>query len=146
MKISRLECVVLGLTAVFLAFSAGWLARGADAATPIRVETQQSLTEEERTVNLLQASATDEPEALQPSETVAQVQALQPGEKIDINTADVRELQRLPGIGEKRAMDIVADRTANGPFRIPEDLTRIKGIGEGLLEKLIEHITVGGEK
>ncbi len=61
---------------------------------------------------------------------------------VNINTATAAELETLPGIGEKRAADIVADRAANGPFRIPEDLTRVKGIGEGTLAGLIEYITV----
>ena len=62
--------------------------------------------------------------------------------KININTADLEELQTLPGIGEKRAQAIVDDREANGPFRIPEDLTRVSGIGEGILANIIDSITV----
>ena len=65
-----------------------------------------------------------------------------PDGKININTADSETLQTLPGIGEKRAADIVADREANGPFRIAEDLTRVKGIGESILAGLLEQITV----
>ena len=64
------------------------------------------------------------------------------GEVIDLNTASAADLTRLPGIGEKRAQAIVADREANGPFRIPEDLTRVSGIGEGILANIIDSITV----
>lgn len=56
--------------------------------------------------------------------------------------AGLEELQTLPGIGEKRAQAIVDDREANGPFRIPEDLTRVSGIGEGILANIIDSITV----
>ena len=66
----------------------------------------------------------------------------EPTAKININTATAEELETLPGIGEKRAADIVADREANGPFRIVEELTRVSGIGEGTLEGLIDYITV----
>ena len=52
------------------------------------------------------------------------------------------ELETLPGIGEVRARAIVADREANGPFRIVEDLTRVKGIGEGTLAGLMDYVTV----
>ena len=65
-----------------------------------------------------------------------------PAGKVDLNTATAEELMTLPGIGEKRAQAIIADREANGPFRIPEDLTRVDGIGEGILAGLIDQVTV----
>ena len=61
------------------------------------------------------------------------------GEVIDLNTADVYELQRLPGIGEKRAQAIVAYREEHGPFQSVEDLTRVSGIGEGILAGLRDY-------
>ena len=61
---------------------------------------------------------------------------------VDINTAGLEELTALPGIGEVRAQAILDDRAANGPFRYPEDLTRVSGIGEGILQGLLEYITV----
>lgn len=63
---------------------------------------------------------------------------------VDVNTAGVEELMALPGIGEVRAQAIVDDRAANGPFRYPEDLIRVKGIGEGLLSGVLDQITTGG--
>ena len=45
-------------------------------------------------------------------------------------------------VSREAEADIVADREANGPFRIVEELTRVSGIGEGTLEGLIEYITV----
>ena len=64
------------------------------------------------------------------------------GERVDINTAGLEELMSLPGIGRARAQAILDDRAANGPFRYPEDLTRVSGIGEGILQGLLEYITV----
>lgn len=61
---------------------------------------------------------------------------------VNINTATAEQLQSLPGIGATRAQDIVADRAANGPFRIPEELMRVPGIGEGTLSEIIDFITV----
>ena len=43
------------------------------------------------------------------------------------------------------AEDIIAYRRANGPFRIPEELTEVPGIGEGILEGLIDYVTTGEE-
>lgn len=127
MKISRLEGVTLLLAAAFLAFCAGWFLRGSGSAQPVRVETSRTLKQEEPLV-LAAPTPTAGP--------------LDGGEKININTAGLEELTALPGIGEGRARAIIEDRQANGPFRIPEDLDRVSGIGEGTLKGLLEYITV----
>jgi competence ComEA-like helix-hairpin-helix protein len=54
--------------------------------------------------------------------------------KIDINVATWQELTTLRGIGPKRAQDIVAWRREHGPFESAEDLKRIKGVGDSLVE------------
>lgn len=64
--------------------------------------------------------------------------------KININTADVSQLQTLPGVGESRALQIIAYREENGPFGKPEDIMNVSGIKEGLYAKLKDHIKVGG--
>ena len=63
---------------------------------------------------------------------------------VDVNTAGLDELMDLPGIGQARAQAILDDREANGPFRYPEDLIRVKGIGEGVLSGILDQITTGG--
>jgi competence protein ComEA len=55
---------------------------------------------------------------------------------ININTAAAAELELLPGIGPALAGRIIDYRTANGPFRTVEDLTKVRGIGPKTLEKL----------
>ena len=49
---------------------------------------------------------------------------------VNINTASADQLESLPGIGGVTAKKIVDDRTANGPFKSVNDLTRVSGIGE----------------
>jgi len=61
---------------------------------------------------------------------------------ININTATVEELDSLPGIGPAIAQRIVEDRTANGPFKKPEDLKRVRGIGEALFNQIKDRIVV----
>lgn len=125
MKISKLERVTLSLTALAVAFMAGWfLCRQHDA--------RQAFV----------------PPAAQPAVSQAVSPAPSPDsgadvpEKININTATAQELTALPGIGEKRAADIVAFREANGPFPVPEALTDVPGIGQATFEQIAGRITV----
>ncbi len=64
---------------------------------------------------------------------------------VNINTASVSELARLPGIGESKAGAIVAARKARGSFRRPEDLLEVKGIGEAALAKIRQQIVLQGK-
>ena len=51
-------------------------------------------------------------------------------EKVNINTASAEELTQLKGIGPSHAAKIVAYREKNGPFKLPEDVTQVPGIGQ----------------
>lgn len=62
--------------------------------------------------------------------------------QLNINTATAEELDELKGIGVKKAASIVTYRTEHGDFSNIDDLTNVKGIGEKLLEKIKEEITV----
>jgi competence protein ComEA len=55
---------------------------------------------------------------------------------IEVNTADVQSLQRLPGIGPATAQAIVVERERNGPFVSFGDLERVPGIGPAKLAAL----------
>ena len=63
--------------------------------------------------------------------------------KININTADAAELDKLPGIGPARAADILAYRESNGSFESIEELKNIKGIGDKTFENLKDLVTIG---
>lgn len=62
------------------------------------------------------------------------------GNKINLNTATVSELQEIPGIGEKRAQDIIDYREQNGNFKTVDELKQVSGIGQKTLEKLEEYV------
>ncbi|VAW33991.1 hypothetical protein MNBD_DELTA04-1415 [hydrothermal vent metagenome] len=62
---------------------------------------------------------------------------------VNINTAGVKELATLPGIGPAKAQAIVLYRKANGQFKSTKDLVRVKGIGPKLMKKIEKEIEVG---
>lgn len=63
-------------------------------------------------------------------------------EKLNINQADLTQLQQLSGIGEKKAQAIIDYRNENGSFKTIEDLAKVTGIGEKTVEKLRDSITI----
>ena len=56
-----------------------------------------------------------------------------PNTSISLNEADVEQLTQLKGIGEKRAIAIIAYREKVGRFESIEQLLSVKGIGEKVL-------------
>jgi len=62
--------------------------------------------------------------------------------KININTADATELEKLPGIGEVKAEAIIQYRKSYGRFKTIHDITRVSGIGEKTFEKIKDLISV----
>lgn len=61
-------------------------------------------------------------------------------EMVNINTAGIEELMTLPGIGEKRAGDIVAYRQEHGAFNTPSDIMQVDGIKEAAYTKIKDKI------
>jgi competence protein ComEA len=66
-----------------------------------------------------------------------------PSGPINVNTAGAAELEKLPGVGPKIAQDIVAYRTANGPFANAADLAKVSGISERMVAGWEGLITYG---
>ncbi len=64
-------------------------------------------------------------------------------EAVDINTADKEMLMSVNGIGEKRAEDIISYRKENGEFMSVQELTNIKGIGQSMVDRNKDTLTVG---
>ena len=61
---------------------------------------------------------------------------------VNVNTADVRELERLPFIGPSLARRIVDSRERHGSFPAVDSLVRVPGLGPGLLGKLRDLVRV----
>lgn len=62
--------------------------------------------------------------------------------KININTADVSDMEKLPGIGPVLARRIVEFREKEGSFKRPEDIMKVSGIGPKIYEGIKDSITV----
>ncbi len=73
---------------------------------------------------------------------LAAKRSLPQGEKLDLNRATVSELMRLPGLGEKKAQAIVAHRQ-KAPFRRPEEVMKVKGLGPAWFQKVKGNLVVG---
>jgi competence protein ComEA len=64
---------------------------------------------------------------------------------VNLNTATAEELEQLPGVGAKTAARIVDYRQKKGPFKKPEELMNVQGIGEKSFLKLKSQITVSSK-
>jgi comEA protein len=62
---------------------------------------------------------------------------------IDVNSANLAQLDLLPGIGPALASRIIADRDEHGRYDSVEDLQRVSGIGPKTVEKLRSHVSLG---
>ena len=64
------------------------------------------------------------------------------GEKVNLNTASAADLQKLNGIGQKKAEQIIAYREQNGQFKKIEDLMQVSGIGEKTFAALKDQLAL----
>lgn len=65
------------------------------------------------------------------------------GGLVNINTAELEELETLPGIGPVMAQSILDYRTINGPFPDIAAIMEVYGIGQGRFDQIKELITTG---
>ena len=74
-----------------------------------------------------------------------QAQSKSAAKKVNINTANLDELQTLPRIGEKVAQRIIDYRKEHGPFKKIEELMKVQGVGEKTFKQLKDKIEVGSK-
>lgn len=122
-KISLYEWVVLGLTLLFVLGTLWWF----HSTRP-----QEGVTLVEVSEDRQAAVSAEKPEA----------PGMLEGEVLDLNTATLSDLTRLPGIGQTKAQAILDWREAHGPFRAVEDLLSVDGIGEKTWETLRPYVRV----
>jgi len=62
--------------------------------------------------------------------------------KVNINTADEKSLEAIPGVGPATAKKIVDYRTKQGKFNATEDIKNVSGIGDKKFESMKDFISV----
>ena len=72
----------------------------------------------------------------------AQADKHPPAKPIDLNLANVKELQELPGVGPVTAQRIIDMREKSGRFHRIEDLLAIRGISQKKLDAMRPYVTV----
>ncbi len=73
--------------------------------------------------------------------TEGRVEATETNGLVDINSADAAALDSLPGIGPSKATAIIEYRNKIGRFSSIDQLKDVKGIGEGIFDKLKDKVT-----
>ncbi len=84
------------------------------------------------------ASAAAKAAKAAPTEAGKAARAKAPAGPVNINTATLEQLEALPGIGPKKAQAIIDGR----PYQKPEDIMKVKGIKQGIYNKIRDAITV----
>lgn len=103
--------------------------------------TTRAATTATATAAVSTAAAPIDTELAEPTAPVAPPGVTADG-KIIINTASASELERLPGVGTKRAAAIIKLRIRLKKFRRPTDLLRVRGIGVRTLRKMLPLLVV----
>jgi competence ComEA-like helix-hairpin-helix protein len=72
----------------------------------------------------------------------AQTQKHPPSKPIDLNLANIKELQELPGVGPVTAQRIIDLREKSGRFKRVEDLLAVRGISQKKLDAMRPYVSV----
>lgn len=75
---------------------------------------------------------------VKPEKAKSTAPKLAPGQKVNINSAGMADIEALPGIGPSKAQAIIDGR----PYQKIEDVMKVKGIKEGIFNKIKDSITV----
>lgn len=98
-------------------------------------ESPQAVVRDSVSVDSLQVSKIDSNYTARPKKERKSVKKT--NLPVHINSASVDELCSLNGVGPKLAEKILTTRNALGPFKSPEDLQKVPGIGKKKMEKLL---------
>ncbi len=137
---TRTELIaVLALAAVFLAGSAMKLWGPASTRTPAHQAFSYAPLDSEF---LALARTPGNPATAPRHSPTPKSQMLPALESIELNSATVEELQKLPGIGPALAARIVAYRESHGGFAAADEVSSVRGIGPRTLDRILPFLFV----
>lgn len=150
MKMSKAEGAAVLITAILLSLALGFYIGRSTVKTAVVVEaaspeeTVTTIPTEPPAEALTAASAVPEEavsSALDPEET-AETPETAVVYPLDLNTADLSQLETLPKIGPVLAQRIIDYRSAQNGFTYIEELKNVEGIGEGIYDKIKDLVEV----
>ena len=99
-------------------------------------------TEAAQTANSASASAPAASTSASSSSVSSSTSGAASGDLINLNTATAADLQKLNGIGEKKAEQIIAYRQEKGSFKSIDDLKEVSGIGDKTFAAIKDQLTI----
>lgn len=153
-NLRKAELIVLGATLLVISFTAGYFTGRNSGTHVISFDQIKS-----QPVAVAVVSSDEAPSAAAPSASTSSMTSAAPSfspsasiqatpqisaaeDKLNINTATLRELDTLPGIGEVLAQRIIDYRQKIGGFKSIEQIQDVDGIGEKKFEAFKDMITV----
>lgn len=134
MKNKHASILVL-ITCIFSAFTLGFLTGRVSGTSDVKISTIP------QAVETLPVIASDVSRS-GPPQTAAPTEPSQDAGLVNINTANLSQLDSLPGIGPVLGQRIIDYRTEHGPFTDVSQLLLVEGIGEKRLANILDLITV----
>ncbi|MGE4484509.1 MAG: ComEA family DNA-binding protein [Oscillospiraceae bacterium] len=148
MKLRRFEVAVIVVTLVFASFTAGYFTGRSSIDSVVTVGVQSDTNSGKTDTVNTDMGKTNSETSVTSAETETAAEKPDSGiegadEKLNLNTADVSQLELLPSIGEVLAQRIVDYREKNGGFRAVEELLNVSGIGQQRYESIKDLVEVG---
>ena len=104
--------------------------------------TSEKMKESATSEKMKESSATEKAKASAVSDKAKVNMGTDKLSKINVNSADAKQLAMIKGIGSKTAQAIIDYREKYGDFTNLKDLVNVKGIGASTLEKIMPYLSL----